>query len=236
MCCISKTDRRCGFTLLELLLAVGILAAVMVVTFMAFSTVIQAWKKGRALVENVHHGDFVIDQLVMALRSAYFVKRDGDDATFGFWLEDNGDGPESSDEIGWVKLGSSLVGADAPFVDSPHRVQFSVDEDDEGRRAVKIRAWRTYGQPEDFDPEDDVEPQFLSRRVVGFNCRPAYPYRSDPEEEIEWLDEWEHSNSIPTVVEITLFLEPLEEGGEPVEVRRIVGIPVAPLSLPDKPW
>ena len=49
-------------------------------------------------------------------------------------------------------------------------------------------------------------------------------------QEIEWLDEWEYTNKLPTVVELTLYLQPMKEGDEPVEVKRIIGIPVAELG------
>ncbi|NQU43904.1 hypothetical protein HQ520_11515, partial [bacterium] len=55
------------------------------------------------------------------------------------------------------------------------------------------------GQPEDFDPEDpdQVEQVFLSGRITGFNCRAAYQRIDD---EIEWFDEWEETNKLPTIV------------------------------------
>ena len=47
---------------------------------------------------------------------------------------------------------------------------------------------------------------------------------------IEWLDNWEMTNRLPAFVELTLYLEPLEEGGQPVEIKRVVDIPVAHLG------
>ena len=75
-------------------------------------------------------------------------------------------------------------------------------------------------------PEDE-EPVYLSTRVVGFNCRVAYRKIDD---DIEWLDEWIETNRLPTTVELSLYLEPLEEGQSPVEVKRVLGIPLGPLS------
>jgi len=224
-----------GFSLLELLLSVSILAASALVTYLAFSTGVRAWRRGLQLTDELHHGDFVMDQLVMALRSAYYPDTDDAGATYGFWLEDNGAGEEARDVISWVKLGSALAGREEGFEESPHRVEFSLEEDEEGALAVAVRAWRVHGQPEDFEPED-VIPVFLSRSLTGFNCSPAYPFRDSADEEIEWLDEWEHSNCIPTAVELTIYLPPVEEGEEPVQMKRVVGIPVAPLSLPSTPW
>lgn len=215
-----------GFTLLELLLAVALLAVVTAVTFMTFSTVTMAWQKGAKLTEDLHHGDFVAEQLVMGLRSAYFPDVKGGDLLYGFQLEDGGYGSSGGDRISWVKLGGALVGDDWPFADTPHRVIFEVTEDEEGRAMAAVRAWQLHGQPEDFDP-DDVDPIALSRKVVGFDCRCAYRM---VDEEIEWLEDWEYSNRVPTIVEITLYLEPPVEGGDPQAISRAMGIPIGGLS------
>jgi prepilin-type N-terminal cleavage/methylation domain-containing protein len=217
-----------GFTLLEILLAVTIMAIVMTVTFMTFSAATTAWQKGTTLVDSLHHGDYVIQQLVMGLRSAYFPSdTKGGDVEYGFVHTDGGDGADAEDEISWVKLGGALVGRDCPFMETPHRVRFFVGSDEEGDLAATVVSWQLQGQSDDFD-EDDVDPIFLSKRVVGFNCRMAWEL--DEEEDIEWLDEWEETNRVPTVVELTLYVEPALEGDDPVELKRIVGVSAGGLS------
>jgi prepilin-type N-terminal cleavage/methylation domain-containing protein len=220
--------RRRAFTLLELMIAVTILAAITTVTYMTFSAVSEAWKRGMRLTDNIHHGDFVAEQLVMGLRSAYYAKPRGSaDSLYGFWHEDNGDGPRDADRISWVKVGAALVGRDCPYAGSPHRVTVTIEEDADNRPAVAVTSWRVKGQPEDFDPEM-LDPVFLSTRVRGFNCRTAY--ETDEGGEIDWLDEWEETNKVPRLVEITLFLDPLDEGERPVEIRRLMSLPAGELS------
>lgn len=214
-----------GFTLLELMLSIGILALVTTVTYLAFSTVATAWKRGMALTENLHHGDFVAEQLVMALRSAYFPSG-GNRSAYGFIHEDNGDGEGADDVISWVKLGSSLVGKDCPFAGSPHRVIFSLENNEDGERCVAVRAWRVEGQSQDFD-KAEIEPMYLSNKVIGFDFIWASGIEDD---EIQWESTWDKTNQIPVNVSITLFLEPIDEDGEPIEIKRAFAIPVAPLS------
>jgi prepilin-type N-terminal cleavage/methylation domain-containing protein len=215
-----------GFTLLEILLAVSIMAIVSTVTFMTFSAATTAWQRGTALVDSLHHGDFVIQQLVMGLRSAYYPEAGGD-AEYGFVHEDNGDDASAEDTISWVKLGGALIGRNSKFAETPHRVEFFLEDDEDGDRAAAVKAWRLQGQLEDFDP-DEVEPVFLSKRVVGLNCRMAWML--DEDGKIDWLDEWEETNKIPTVVEVTLYVTPPEEGGDPIEMKRIVGLRVGALA------
>lgn len=214
-----------GFTLLELMLAVAILAVVSSVTYLTFSTAVTGWRRGMALTDSLHHGDYIAEQLAMGLRSAFFRNRE-----HGFVLEDDGDGPDARDKLSWVKLGGSLVGKDCPFMGSPHRVEFTIVDGDKGPEAA-VKAWRLAGQMDDFDPEE-LEFLPLSRRITGCNFRLAY--EKDDRGEIEWIDSdqgsdgWtdDRTNAVPTVVEFTLYLAPPEgdEKQEPVELKRIVGI------------
>jgi prepilin-type N-terminal cleavage/methylation domain-containing protein len=213
-----------GFTLLEVLLAVTILSVVATVTFMTFSAATSAWQRGTALMDRIHHGDFVINQLVMALRSAYYPEGQGELPAYGFQHIDNGDGPGAQDEISWVKLGGAMVGRDLAYAESPHRVRFFLAENEAGRLSAAVVSWRIDGQPEDFDP-DNLEPVFLSSRVQGFNCRAASMLNDAGE--IEWEDEWTQTNRLPLAVEVTLYVEPVEPDLPPVELKRIVGLATA---------
>ena len=219
-CSSFIVHRSVGFTLLELMLAVTILSLVTTVTYMTFSTVIKAWQRGAQLTEALHHGDFVVEQLVAGLRSAYYPESKQKDSKYGFWQDDDGDDESAADEISWVAIGSALIGKENVYFGSPHRVKVTVEEDEEGRSAVAVRSWRVKGQDEDFEPED-VEPVFLSTKILGMNCRTAYQMEED---ELDWLDEWEETNKVPKYVEVTLFMEPLGEYEDAIEIKRLIKI------------
>jgi prepilin-type N-terminal cleavage/methylation domain-containing protein len=221
----NGSSRVTGFTLLEILLSVMILSVVATVTFMTFSAATTAWQRGSKLTDNLHHGDYVMHQLVMGLRSTYYPERI--DGAYGFLHEDDGDGETARDVISWVKVGGALIGRNSQISETPHRVEFFLDTDEDGDDVVAVRSWRLYGQDEDFDPES-IDPVFLSRRVVGFNCRMAWEF--DDEGDIDWLDEWEETNRVPTVVEISLYVEPTVPGEDPVEMKRVIGLRVGALA------
>ena len=218
-------DRR-GFTLLEVMLAVAILAMVAAATTMTFTVVIGGWRRGAAMADRLSRGDFVMDQLVLGLRSAYYPDGRRADALYGFQHESRQRGGLPSDVISWVKLGGALIGADRAYAGSPHRVRFAVRETSEGDPAASVTAWQVFGQMDDFDP-DLLPPIDLSNRILGFKCRAAYERIDD---EIDWLDEWPHTNRLPMAVELTLYLEPPDPNDPPLEIKRALGIPVAPLS------
>ena len=209
-----------GFTLLELMLAITILSLVATVTYMTFATVIKAWSRGSQLTEELHRGDFVVEQIMLGLRSAYYPESNQKDSKYGFWMEDNGDDESAEDDISWVALGSALIGKENVYFGSPHRIRVTIEDDEDGETGVAIRSWRVKGQDEDFEPED-IEPVFLSTRMVGMNCRVAYEMEDD---ELDWLDEWEETNRVPKYVELTLYMEPLDSSEDAVELKRVVKI------------
>ena len=223
-------------TLVELLLAVGLMAMVATVAFLSYGAAVRAWRTGTELSNSLHQGDYIMEQVVMGLRSTYWRAAPG----YGFMLTDDGEGATARDSIRWVKLGTALIGADAPYAGMPHAVEISVRDVEDGhggktRTGLAVRSWRLDLQQSDFDV-DKVPPVLLSTRVVGFNCRtldinqpPTTVAGEKPD--LQWSDGWATSNRVPKAVEITLYIQPPEEGKEPLEMKRIVRIPMA-----DRSW
>jgi prepilin-type N-terminal cleavage/methylation domain-containing protein len=219
---------RSAFTLLEVLLAIALFTLVATIASLLLTTVSKGWQRGNALAEDLHAGDYVIEQLVNGLRSARYRQR-GD----GFLLVDNGGGARASDSIGWVKEGPDLVGEDVTLSKTFHHIKFYVGQDKSGKHGALFTAWGDeYLLPDDFDPEQ-VEPELLSDRVVGFNCRVA---TNDFEgDQLHWMDTWEDTlpggdnltNHVPRFIELTLYLKPLDSDGPPIEMKRWVDIPIA---------
>lgn len=217
-----------GFTLIEMLVAMTLMVLASLMTYVTFGSVTTSWRRGNALAEDLHHGDFVMDQLVGALRSAYYPDAGGNIREYGFWLKEEGSGEMAADTISWVKRGSTLTGPrNSP--DVPHRVEFGIYTDDRGRPAAGARYWwLPYAQAEDFE-SDDVEPVVLSSRVMGFDCRVATNLTDEGWEwDLEWEDE--NTNRLPFAVELTMYLDPLEPGESAIELKRYIQIPAAPLS------
>jgi len=223
--------RKAGFTLLELLMAIMIMSVMMILSFFSFDAVVQSWQAGIQMSDSMGQADHVIEQLASGLRSAYYPDTGGQTDDYGFQFGDGGEGPEAKDSIAWVKIGRAMVGEDCGFSDSPHRISVSVgDGNDSESKGLMVKAWRVDLQLDEFDPEEDVRPVSLSPRVVGFNCRMLDKDQPEKDDEPNWQDEWNYSNCIPKAVEITLYMEATKERGEPLEIKRIVEIPMFDLS------
>jgi len=230
---MSETNNRArrktaGFTLLELIMAIMILSVMMLLSFFCFDAVVRSWQAGMEMSDSLGQADHVMEQLVSGLRSAYYPDTGAQSEEYGFSFGDGGDGPGARDSISWVKIGRALVGEDCGFVESPHRVNVFV-EDGKEASGLMVKAWRVDLQLDDFDPET-IQPVSLSPRVMGFNCRMLDKDQPDKNDEPNWQDEWSYSNCIPKAVEITLYMTPPKEGDEPLEVKRIVEIPLFDLS------
>lgn len=232
----KRCTKRSGLTLIELMLAVTILGVITIVAYFSFDAAVQGWRAGTELSESLNHADFAMEQLAMGLRSAFYPDNGGTVApAYGFQMDDVGGETEPRDVLRWVKIGAALVGADAPYVGTPHRIEVSVRsadaQGDSDKAGLAIRAWRLDLQPEDFKPED-VKPIFLSSHILGLNCRLLDPQMDPADKELQWLDIWEGdlTNRLPRAVELTLLLPPPRPGGEPITIRRIVELPLAELS------
>ena len=241
--------RHAGLTLIELLLGITLMAIIASVTYFSFAAGTRAWRTGTEMANSLHHADYVLEQLAMGLRSAYYPDAARPSGAYGLTLADGGDGESARDTLGWVKLGTALVGADSPIAGTPHRVEVSVlapgasDEPGFSEGGLAISAWRIVALPEEFDPKVSVKPMLLTTRVVGFNCRVLDPENNlqegdapSAEDELKWDDAWEddRTNRLPFAVELSLYLDSGREREPPIEVKRIVEIPCAPLSWRDK--
>lgn len=223
-------NKRLGFTLIEVLLTVAILGIVVGVVSTTMSTSVEIWRQSKIVADRTHHGDAVMEQIVMSFRSAYYPEGTEPSYEYGFTIEDDGgEFPNAEDRISWVKVGNSLIGEDVPWAGTAHRVELFVNEG--GEQGIYVKAWQLVGLDDEFDPEEDVEPILLSDEVVSLNCRMIDPDKTlEPLEEIEWLDEWAESNRIPTMVEITIGIQQKGAKEAPTEYVRTIEIPMASLS------
>ncbi len=202
-----------------------LLVTAMTIILSTFTVTIRAWGNGTALLEDLHHGDLVMEQLVSALRSAAYFDNRPD--KYGFHLKDRSYGSYPGDLISWVVSGTAFMPPDSELANGLHRIVVSIEDNEDGDASVAVRAFPHLAEIDD----EDEDPWFVSSVVKGIDCRVYVMEEDEEESEGDWEDEWEDTNSIPSIVEITLYADPLEEFGDPVEIKRLVRIPVAPKTV-----
>ncbi len=206
--------RRQAFTLLELLIALVILAMCFTVIWRTFAATMNGWTRGNQFLEQLHHGDFVIEQVVSALRSsAYYASKP---SAYGFWLDSRG-GSLPRDKVSWVTSSTAFVGPRSPLANQLHRIQVTVESSASGKEGFHVTAWPPLADPDEYKPEEWT----TTTKVKGFECE---VYNWDTE---SWEGRWEDTNKIPSLVRVTVYLEPLEKFGEPIKLSRLVEIPIA---------
>ena len=254
---------KSAFTLIELILSISLLATITVTAYLCLSTATRSWRVGVDAADAINHGDYIMEQILMGLRSAYYPDVnavDGSAGQYGMQLINDGDEEQAHDSLTWVKLGSALVGADAEVANTPHKVVLSVvgkgESADEAlaEGGLVLKSWRMSALPEDFDPEDEnfVKPLLLMPGVVALDFRIFNPKDNleegklpgveeessfELDDEKKWIDDdWtgDYTNRLPYAVEATLYLEPPDDRSDPIKVQRVTTLPTAVLSWPEK--
>ncbi|MDD4018934.1 MAG: prepilin-type N-terminal cleavage/methylation domain-containing protein [Kiritimatiellae bacterium] len=233
----QRSGRAAGFTLLELMMAIMIMAIMMILSFFCFDAVVQSWNAGMEMSDSMAQADYVMNQVVSGLRSAYYSSTVAKDEEKGFQFVDGGEGAEAHDSITWMKVGRAFVGnlkaidGKTEIAEMPHRVSLYVEEQDrDGGGGLMAKAWSSDFQPDDFDVEEDVKAFLISPKVVAMDCKVLKEPPEEKATEIKWEDEWSSSNSLPYKVSVTLYLRPFKEGDAPVAVTRDIEIPVWDVS------
>ena len=213
----APAQRRAAFTFVELLVALAILVTAFAMVFTIFTTTLRAWNQGTEALTKLHHGDFVMDQLVQSLRSAAFF--DSSPEFYEFRLEKGQRGGNPADRMSWVSSSTAFMPLDSPYAHGLNRIAVSIDRAGYAQYGFSVQA-----MPHLID-EDDApdDPWIVSTRVQGFRCRIF------DDELGAWQDGWDESNAIPSLVELTLYLEPEEPYDPPLRIQRAVQIPIAPL-------
>lgn len=201
-------------------MALTVMAVAFTVVWNTFSAVIKAWRRGGQAVDEIRHGDFVMEQLVSALRSTAFFPLKPD--RYGFWLDNKGE----QDEISWVTSGTAFMPPDSPLAQGVHRLMVSIEPNDDGDESFTVRAFPHLAE----EIEKNEAPSWpISSRVKGLDVRVWNP------QDETWEDEWEDTNKIPGLIEVTLFMEPLERYEPPIKIARLVQIPLGPVTTSTVP-
>lgn len=202
--------RARGFTMVEILIAIGILALVLTAIYSTWTAILRASRSGTNAAAAVQRTRIVVRMLEDSITSAQnfvanqryygFVAENGDEATLSFVARLAKSFPRSG------RFGDLDV----------RRVTFSLEPGGRGRRLV-LRQSPLMLPPD----EDEVEhPIVLASNVREFKME-FWDARKG-----EWMEEWVQTNTLPKLILVSFKVADDERPMAPVEeITRIISIP-----------
>jgi len=210
----SRRDdgRRAAFTLIEILIAIGILGMVLAAIYSSWTAVLRASKVGLDAAAAVQRSRIVMrtleDSLLCAQSFAQnqryygFIAQNGSDASLSFVSHLPDSFPRSR------KFGDLHI----------RRVSFSVESGPESSRQLVLRQGPLLT---DLDKDENEHPLVLAKFVSEFQME-FWDMREN-----DWVDDWKQTNQLPKLVKITLKLaDDAQSTRRPQqEITRIINLP-----------
>lgn len=193
-----------GFTLLELMLAVVLLAAAMTALYFAWDAGLKSWKAGSEEADNLQKTRAILDGIGEMLRaSVLYDQSDEDEENDDLYLFEGIPGTfgeYAADSVTFVTLSSKFLRPYEAERMPLRRVRLALEQDEERQPYLAL-----YSQNALATADVETVPQKLSGDVVGFRVR---YYDADLE---DWYEEWVDEIGLPGQVEVTLTYQ-LEDG------------------------
>jgi type II secretion system protein J len=222
-----KGARRAAFTLVEVLIAIGLLSLVVAAFYSCWMAVLRGARVGMQAAKAVQRSRIAVRVLEDSIASAQafiavppqpnyygFVAENGNDATLSFVARLSKSFPRSG------KFGDLDV----------RRVTFSVESGPTSGRQLVLRQRPLVME---LDKDEKEHPLVLAKNVREFAVELWDARMGD------WVDEWKQTNDIPRLVKVTLKLADDEHSSLALqEVVRVIGvaaIPVAPVWRTPRP-
>lgn len=206
---------RLAFTLVEILMAIGILSLVLTAIYSSWTAILRASKVGLDAAASVQRSRIAIRTIEDALTCAQsfqanldyyqFIAENGSDATLSFVARLPQSFPRSSKfELFPVRRVTFFIGSNKELLLQQSPILTEIDEDEK------------------------KFPLVLARNVQGLEMEFWDNRQKD------WVDEWRETNQIPKVVRLTLKIadKPNSPSQSVQEMIRIISIPsqmVAPI-------
>ena len=226
--------RSAGFTLIEVMVSVAILALISIIVWQASGSNIQAKERSERRDELFSSAGLVLDQICDELAASFLYSPraeqigkspNGEVLTKTLFLGKNGG---DQDEIQFVSFAHVRYLKDAKESDQAE-IGYSLEPSKENEGTFNLIK-RVSSPPDDAPGEGGVRYTVLEK-IEGFNLRYYDPKKG------EWVDEWntetyDHRDKLPRGVEITLRLagpEPEKmERSQPITLRTMALVEMAP--------
>ncbi|MBI1908899.1 MAG: prepilin-type N-terminal cleavage/methylation domain-containing protein [Deltaproteobacteria bacterium] len=223
--------RDSGFTLIEVIVSVAILALISIVVWQASGSNMRAKERSEKRDEVFQSVAMVMDRMSEDLMEAFLYSPTSEElgksingeilAKTAFVGKNNGD----ADEISFTSFSHVRYLKDVKESDQEevtYKLEPSKDDESNSLEIVKRSS-----SPLDANPTEGGKTYPLLKGVKGLSFR-----YYDPKKQ-EWFEEWDSEGSdnpskLPRAVEITLTVENPEEEGEPIVFTTIAIVEMAP--------
>lgn len=205
-----------AFTLLEIMLAVTILALVITAVYTTWSAGLAGWKRSAAISDSLQRERVILETLAKLTQSAVYFRSDT-----GLYAVQGTHEPKTGDSISFVTGSDLLLPQTESAASGMRRVTISLGRDQRGRTFLGM------SNSPGLVPDKEAEPvtHILSADVCGFAVR----YR-DPRS-VAWVEKWEETALIPSAIEYTIAFGANDGRTPPVVVTRTVDLPAAQYSM-----
>jgi len=212
----SPSSSSRAFTLIEIMIAIGLLAMIIAAIFSVWTAILRSSKVGKDTAAAVQRARITVRIIEDSLSSAECFMKNSE--YYGFMVE-NGDSPTLSFV---ARLSKSFP---RKFGDlDVRRLEFSVQSGPDSPRELVLRQRPILME---FDQEEKDNPIILAKNVRAFEMRfydrDKRPVGSSPD---DWPDEWTQTNKLPALVQVTLKIGDNASASSAEElITRIVSIP-----------
>ena len=208
--------RRAAFTLIEIMVAIGIFSMILAAIYSSWTAILRASKTGLEVSASVQRSRIAIRMLEDSLGSAqsfaanlpyyYFMGENGNEAALSFVARLAKSFPRSG------KFGDMDV----------RRVTFTVERGQDGASQLVMRQMPLL--MEESDADEKQNPIVLVKNLKSFEMQFLDSNKNPP----EWVDEWKEAktNQLPKMVMITLKIADTPRNPRAVEeITRIISLP-----------
>jgi type II secretion system protein J len=201
-----------GFTLLEVMLAVTILAIVVTAVYGIWSVSLQAWRRGEDAAAMFQRQRIVFESLSELTKSAVFF-----DSNPGVYRMYGRHDETEGDLISFVTASDALLPPSEMAIAGMRRVTIWLAKDQLDRPVLAI----ANAPALEIEDAPVLPSHVLSTDVSGFSVRYWHASTS------EWRDDWQEEDTMPDAIEFTVTFGGTGDRNPPVVVTRAVEFPIA---------
>ncbi len=224
---MKPRTRPQGFTIIEVMLALGIFAMILVSIYSVWSGILRSSQAARSAADSAQRARISVrtieDALVTAQMFAANMPPQNPDAYYSFLADGTGEFASLSFV---AHLPASFPGVGHYGDDIVRRVTFTCEQGKDGSMNLVMRQGPMMASMEkDFDPYSLVLAKDVQSFLIHFWGQPK------DSRDFQWVTEWNSTNALPRLVRIALGVGKTGKKGESQDlVYRVVALPATAVA------